>query len=66
MTTKPKQANARLIAAAPELLEACKIGLELSQTLLLKFNMGTETNGLADIKAIKQAISKATGEADGK
>lgn len=46
-------ANARLIAAAPELLEACKRGLDW---------MRNEGVGLDDQIFIKQAIAKAEGK----
>ena len=46
-----RMANARLIAAAPELLEAAKIILELE--------LPEETHGLEELRA---AIAKATGK----
>lgn len=48
------EANARLIAAAPELLEACKM-------LLVNMNLAGWENDYAAIRA-RAAIQKATGE----
>jgi len=54
-------ANARLIAAAPELLEACK--LALGQLEGVNPTSGVHSSSLsADIRIIKEAISKAEGK----
>ncbi len=58
------QANARLIAAAPDLLEACKISLIF--TLALKGSMIDPTPEMIEtvnehITFLKQAIAKAKG-----
>ncbi len=53
---KECEANARLIAAAPELLAAC-------QKLIVWFDTDREQHTLADIlKAIRAAIAKATAD----
>jgi len=53
------EANARLIAAAPELLEAAQIGLAFA---LVKFgNLDPDANAAFD--RIRAAIAKATGPA---
>ena len=52
---KETQANARLIAAAPELLEACK-------NLIYSFNTMDAKDISVSIKMGKQAITKAEGK----
>jgi hypothetical protein len=57
---KNADANAQLIAAAPKLLEACKIGLEaLKQTNGYKKGY---TGYVCDVATIQEAINKATKE----
>lgn len=51
-----QEANARLIASAPELLEACR----LAKTYL-EFNGGLGKMGITALKACNDAISKAEG-----
>jgi len=54
------QANANLIAAAPELLEACKEALHTFKTLQKIY--GNKIPGFSvEIKQLKQAIEKAEG-----
>ena len=55
--TVPRDANARLIAAAPELLEACKAALELATANLYAGNAQVE-------KLLKDAIHAATKSQD--
>ena len=52
LTLPNHQANARLIASAPELLEALKMAL-----------VWLDYEGKYDVLAIRAAIAKATGEA---
>ena len=60
-TVNPMEANARLIAAAPELLEALK---EVTEILDEVLGFGTEpSHGNIAAKA-RAAIAKATGRAD--
>ena len=54
--TEVSKANARLMAAAPELLQAAKNFLAYASTLL------DETD--ADVKALRAAIAKAQGNAE--
>lgn len=49
-------ANARLIAAAPDLLEACRAMLDCC------YDMDRNDETLAAVKATMKAIAKATGE----
>ncbi len=62
------EANARLIASAPDLLEAC----ESAMFFLIGIKAGYETQGLRTdtiekhIKQIYQAIDQAKGENDAK
>ena len=51
--TKEEQANARLIAAAPELLEACKKALDFTLGRSIKENL-TQI-----VKELNEAIAKA-------
>lgn len=60
---KTAVANARLIAAAPELLEACK-GIESTYVYLDSMTAGTEpqhTNTIKALAVIQAAIAKAEG-----
>lgn len=52
--------NARLIAAAPELLEACEHAIER----LRKLDEYRKTDSSASIGLIERAIAKATGGAE--
>lgn len=54
---KEKEANARLIAAAPQLLEAAKNALETMQTAGIRCAIGD------DGEELKAAIAKAEGRA---
>jgi hypothetical protein len=61
---KDKQANARLIAAAPELLEACE---KLLKRAVLGLEQSASHYGLTNCKAIGRAIgaiAKARGESN--
>ena len=57
------QANARLIAAAPELLAACKLALETAENWIHDQLDGTSMvePELADLEPVRQAIAKAEG-----
>lgn len=54
-------ANARLIAAAPELYEALQIASGLIDTPIGRRKLGLDANGEA-VAAIRAALSKARGE----
>lgn len=54
------EANARLIASAPDLLEAATLALE---DLYLKADKDEEAEQWTSVKALRAAIRKATGEA---
>jgi hypothetical protein len=56
------EANARLIAAAPDLVAACKAALEDSEMIpgRVYYGPGLELTG-ATIDLLKAAVSKATG-----
>ena len=61
VATAYKEANAHLIASAPELLEACKKLL----TVVKKFGIrepNNMTQGLEAIQDSERAIAKATGD----
>lgn len=58
-TLKEIKANAHLIAAAPELLEACKA----AETLFSKMLAHSELNPRHPIHQLRAAIAKARGEA---
>lgn len=49
-------ANARLIAAAPDLLDACQRALRHAQ------NIGIDSDGSSYVNILRAAITKATGE----
>ena len=51
-----KDADARLISAAPDLLEACRAMLDCC------YDMDRNDETLAAVKATMKAIAKATGE----
>lgn len=51
-----EEADARLIAAAPDLLEACRAMLDCC------YDMDRNDETLAAVKATMKAIAKATGE----
>jgi hypothetical protein len=55
-----EQANAKLIAAAPTMLEALKVALEDTEMLLNGDCEPTPDNLIATIEVIKNAINKAT------
>lgn len=58
------EANARLIAVAPELLEACRAASALFDTIAAKLGMFTGPNGCETRETralIEQAIAKAEG-----
>ena len=58
-----QEANARLIAAAPDLLEACKFGLNLLCQCCKSLNPHHHNcTSCKDIDIIKQAISRAEGK----
>jgi len=52
-----QEANARLIAAAPDLLEACKAALSV-----IKANFPTEQSEFMALEKLDAAIAKAEGE----
>jgi len=56
--TETAWANARLIAAAPELLAAL---IELDHHMMTEMPLGTYPNGTFEV--VRAAIAKATGEA---
>lgn len=56
-----KEANGRLIAAAPDLLEACKTALEVLHISEVYATMKRQC-GLDGVNIIKQAIAKAEGD----
>lgn len=55
------QANARLIAAAPELLEACKLFMELDPPIPFAGNDGRIPEWFDMFKKMQAAIAKAEG-----
>lgn len=55
--SKGNRANARLIAAAPELLEA----LELAEATIQRLNRHDSANGTLDV--MRSALNKARGQA---
>jgi hypothetical protein len=57
------QANARLIAAAPDLLDAAILGLREAEGWVHDQLDGTKTlaRALAELQPIRDAIAKATG-----
>jgi hypothetical protein len=57
-----KPENARLIAAAPELLEACKTALKDTEMLLSGECDATDENYNATITVLMDAIQKATSQ----
>lgn len=57
----PKQDNARLIASAPEMLEALKAMVEYFKPLEGNHLLGTEVNSA--FKVAREAIAKAEGRA---
>jgi hypothetical protein len=54
-----QDANAHLIAAAPELLEACEAALEVTDSILVP---ALGTAGLQLAERLRAAIAKARGE----
>lgn len=58
-------ANARLIAAAPDLLEAARLGLQEAESLIRSDYEGTGHFApmMADLEPIRAAIQRATGAA---
>ena len=63
-TAKQALANARLIAAAPDLLEAAKLGLREAEGWIRDQLEGTRMFDAAmkELDPIRAAIAKATGE----
>lgn len=57
------EANAKLAAAAPDLLAACKAGLQELQTLANAFSLENIDSNPA-VKQLKAALSKAEGGAE--
>lgn len=58
-----QEANANLIAAAPDLLEAAKTALGYIEAVCFNTNNAKKRNNYADAaREIRAAISKATGE----
>ena len=57
-------ANARLIAAAPDLLAACKLGLKVAESWIHDQLDGTKflADALAELDSVRAAIAKATGQ----
>ncbi len=55
-------ANARLIAAAPDLLAACKVALDACQKNIAMWAYKDEPALLAAINALRPAIASAEGE----
>lgn len=51
-----REANARLIAAAPELLAACQCALRHAQ------NIGIDSEGGSYVNTLRDAINKALGQ----
>lgn len=60
ITKEERDANASLIAAAPELLEACRIALQGLEDY--GHNKEWENNLIADIRTLQAAIAKAEGK----
>lgn len=56
------QANAQLIAAAPDLLEACKDAWQTIQALHGSEGWDIYKNNAPEMKRLKKAIAKAEGE----
>ena len=56
---KRTEANARLIAAAPELLEACRYIIQRINDTDMPWWITSEYKGGFDVKKIEQAIAKA-------
>ena len=62
---KEVEANARLIAAAPDLLAACELSLAwLDSVCDENFSLGAEPEGVEAKRQIVAAIAKAKGESD--
>lgn len=64
-TIERDTANARLIAAAPALLEAAKFGLSVAESWMRSELEGTDQfdAAMARLDPIRAAIAKATGDA---
>ena len=60
--TEAKLANARLIAAAPELLEALKLADEWLDELIAEHSVRLTELGRSKRDLIRAAITKATGQ----
>jgi hypothetical protein len=58
-----QEANAKLIAATPDLLEACKVAAEACRKNLAKYQYKDEVALLDAFKACQTAIEKALGKA---
>ena len=60
MSRLEREANARLIAAAPELLEVCKLLVQAADSLAMTANLGTADDAIGKARA---TIAKAEGTA---
>jgi hypothetical protein len=65
-TGPDRWANARLIAAAPELLEAAKLALDIAEEWISSELSGTGfyEEDMAELQPVRDAIAKAEGKDD--